>query len=50
MFIYAITGVFTHSEVMVDFVNIFVELAVMHQAMDEVVPCVFNDSTTKTLS
>lgn len=41
---------FTHSELMVNFVDVFVDLAVMQQAMEEVVPSVFNNCTAKTLS
>lgn len=35
---------------MVDFVDVFVDLAVMQRAMQEVVPGVFDDSTAKALS
>lgn len=37
-------------EFMVDFVNVFVDPAMMQQAMDKVVPGVLNNSTTKALS
>ena len=40
---------FTHSEVMMDFVDVFVDPSVMQQAMEEVMPSVLNDSTTKAL-
>lgn len=40
----------THGEFVVDFVDVFVDLAVMQRAMQEVVPGVFNDSTAKALS
>lgn len=40
---------FAHSELMVDFVDVFVDPAVMQQAMEEVVPGVFNNSTTEAL-
>lgn len=41
---------FTHGELMVDFVDIFVDPAVMQQAMEEVVPGVFDNSTAEALS
>lgn len=41
---------FTHGELMVDFVDVFVDPAMMQQPMQEVVPGVFNHSTAKTLS
>lgn len=51
VFIHLITCVcFTHSELVVHFVDVFVDPAVMQQAMEEVVPGVFNNSTTKALS
>jgi len=37
-------------ELVVDFVDVFVDPAVVKQAMEEVVPGVFNNSTAKTLS
>lgn len=40
----------THSELVVHFVDVFVDSAVMQQAMEEVVPGVFDDSTAKALS
>lgn len=40
----------THGELVVDFVDVFVDLAVMQRAMQEVVPGVFDDSTAKALS
>ena len=41
---------FTYGELVVDFVDVFVDPAVVKQAMEEVVPGVFNNSTAKTLS
>lgn len=41
---------FTHGELMVDFVDVFVDPAVMQQAMQKVVPGIFNNSTAKALS
>lgn len=41
---------FTHGELMVDFVDVFVDPAVMQQAVEEVVPGIFNNSTAKALS
>lgn len=41
--------VFTHGELMVDFVDVFVDPAMMQQPMQEVVPGVFNHSAAKTL-
>lgn len=38
------------SELMVDFVDVFVDPAVMKQSMEEVVPCVFNNSAAQALS
>lgn len=40
----------THGELMVDFVDVFVDPAMMQQPMQEVVPGVFNHSAAKTLS
>lgn len=40
----------TYSELVVDFVDVFVDPAVMQQAMEEVVPGVFNNCTTEALS
>lgn len=42
--------VFTHGELMVDFVDVFVDPAMMQQPMQEVVPGVFNHSAAKTLN
>lgn len=41
---------FTHGELMVDFVDVFVDPAMMQQPMQKVVPGVFYHSTAKTLS
>lgn len=41
---------FTHGELMVDFVNVFVDPAMMQQPMQKVVPSVFHDSAAETLS
>lgn len=41
---------FTHGELVVDFVDVFVDPAMMQQPMQEVVPGVFNHSTAKTLN
>lgn len=41
---------FTHCELMVDFVDVFVDPAVMQQAVQKVVPGIFNNSTAKALS
>lgn len=41
---------FTHSELVVDFVDVFVDPAVVKQSMEEVVPRVFNHRTAKALS
>lgn len=41
---------FTHGELMVDFVDVFVDPAMMQQPMQKVVPGVFYHSAAKTLS
>lgn len=41
---------FTHGELMVDFVDVFVDPAVVQQAMQKVVPGIFDNSTTKAPS
>lgn len=41
---------FTYCELMVDFVDVFVDPAVMQQAVQKVVPGIFNNSTAKALS
>lgn len=38
------------SKLVVDFVDVFVDLAVMQQAMEEIVPGIFNSCTAKTLN
>lgn len=40
---------FTHGELVVDFVDIFVDPAMMQQPVQKVVPGVFNDSAAETL-
>ncbi len=39
----------TYSEVMMDFMNVLVDSAMMQGSVEEVMPCVFNCCTTKTL-
>lgn len=39
----------TYSEVMMDFMNVLVDSAMMQGSVEEVMPCVLNYSTTKTL-
>lgn len=41
---------FTHGELVVDFVDVFVDPAMMQQPMQEVVPGILNHSTAKTLN
>lgn len=43
-------SVFAHGELVVDFVDVFVDPAVMQQPVQEVVPGVLNHGATKTLS
>lgn len=42
--------VFTHGELVVDFVDVFVDPAMMQQPMQEVVPGVFNHRAAETLN
>lgn len=46
---YHVRCVFTHSELVVDFVDVLVDPAVMQQPVEEVVPGVFDDGTTEAL-
>lgn len=40
----------THCKLVVDFVDVFVDPAVMQQPMQKVVPGIFNNSTAEALS